>query len=508
MSNIPLQASRFRHLETLAMSIVTAWFLFQAVYFSVRVLPGIPPDEMHHINVAGFYAEASGISIQESERTYPYGSLNTTPYLYHLAIGKALALNVFGLEPWRFMRSINVLLSFSAFIAIWLLVREVTTDSFARILTLIIIADIPMLNLMSGAVSYDNAIFLLAALFQLAVVRFIKKASLKNALSAMLVVLIGSLIKITMLPFIAPLAVVFIWQWRSILAILKNLKAEIKNSIWVKLLLLTSLASAIACIFLYVGNEIKFGWAHPPASVVLGDEIVYKYYAQHRRDVDFIATAAERPLLSIPDFIPEFFTRAVDNTLGIMAHASVSRPPGYIAPYKKCMLPVLLGLLSPLAIFLYRRRDSNSTAVIALISLNLVLLASKLYERCILPLFIALSALIAAWIERSRNSKSFSAVIFLGANFVFYAAVVMFDNYYSTYINSHILGQAIQGRYLLPAFPGMACIISILSFCWLPKNMPLALVARLLLLEGLAYLYVRHGFFDVQPLMGVNFFGS
>ena len=489
------------------MALVTAWFLFQAVYFCVRVLPGIPPDESHHINVAGFYAEAPGVTIQESERTYAYGSLNTTPYLYHLALGKALHLNVIGLEPWRFMRVINVLMSLCAFLAVWLLVREVSSDPFARILTLVIVANIPMLNLMSGAVSYDNAVFLLAALFQLALVRFIKCASLLNLLAACLCVLLGALIKLTMLPFFVPLAVIILLCWRKIVDLLRIREQQLrKNS--VKVLLLANILAAAACAMLYVGNEIRFGWLHPPASVVLGDEIVYKYYAQHRRDVDFIATASERPLLTIPDFIPEFFTRAVDNSLGILAHASVSRPPGYIVAYERCLIPALLGLLTPLALALYKRRNSIQLAASVFVASNATLLASKLYARWILPLALAVASGFAHLFDRQAKSSTFLALVFLGSNFIFYCAVVMLDNYYSTYINSRILGQAIQGRYLLPVLPNLACIVGILSFSWLPRTSALAIVARILVLEALVYLFVRHGFFDVQPLMGANFFGS
>ena len=473
----------------------------------MRVSPGIPPDEMHHINVAGFYAEASGITIQESERTYAYGSLNTTPYLYHLALGKALHLNIFGLEPWRFMRLINVLISLCAFLSVWLLVREVTTDPFARILTLVIVANIPMLNLMSGVVSYDNAVFLLAALFQLALVRFIKSATLVNLLAALLCVLLGALTKLTMLPFFVPLAIVVLARWRAIFELLRSKSPEIW-SLQAKLLFAATLITTSACAMLYLGNEIRFGWLHPPASVVLGDEIVYKYYAQHRRDVDFIATAAERPLLSIPDFIPEFFTRAVDTSLGILGHASVSRPPGFIVAYERCLLPALLGFLTPLALALYKHRASVRIATTVFITTNATLLASKLFARWIFPITVAIVSALSFLCERQRKSAVFFPLIFLAANFIFYAAVVMLDNYYSTYINSRILGQAIQGRYLLPVLPNLACIISILSFSWLPRSSVLAIAARLLLLEALTYLFIRHGFFDVQPLMGVNFFGS
>ena len=489
------------------MALVTAWFLFQAVYFSVRVIPGIPPDEMHHINVAGFYYEAPGVTIQESERTYAYGSLNTTPYLYHLALGKALHLNIFGLEPWRFMRLVNLAISLLAFLTIWLLVREVTSDSFARILTLVIVANIPMLNLMSGAVSYDNAVFFLAAAFQLAIVRFIKNASLANAFCALLCTLLGALIKLTMLPFFVPLAVIFLLRWRTLLELLRS-RSQVNWSSSVKLLFVSIIISSAACLMLYGGNEIRYGWLHPPASVVLGDEIVYKYYAQHRRDIDFIATAAERPLLPIPEFIPEFFGRAIDNSLGILAHASVSRPPGYFVAYERCLIPAILGLLAPLALALYRRRCSPSLAASFFIFTNIVLLASKLYQRWILPVVLLICAVAAFILERQRKSTNFYPLLFLGANFVFYSAVVMLDNYYSTYINSRILGQAIQGRYLLPVLPNLACIVAILSFSWLPKSSALAFAARLLVLEALTYLFVRHGFFDVQPLMGVNFFGS
>lgn len=424
------------------------WFVTQATYFALNLKVGVPPDELFHTYVSSFYKEAPGFTVEDSEKTYPYGSMTTFPYLYHLAMGKLSWLNVFPIDDEIFLRFFSVFFAVSTLYFALLIMRELNLDPTVKILCLAVITNIPMFIFVSSAVTYDTITNLISCLLLLNLIKYIKYKRRQNFLYIVLYLLVGSITKVTFLPFYLIFTLILVFTFKSCFL-------EVWKKMWFpttfgdKALIFIILIFFVLNVDLYGKNLIKHGRLIPNFDSTVDKEKAYINYAQYRRDQDLLKTASERELWGIGKFTRHYVGRIGTSVLGILAHQSYQRADREIKLYQKATIPFLIGA----ALFMWH---------------------------------------LVINIKVFKNVKlEYLAFISVG---VLYFIILFVDNYLA-YRTMRLFGYSLQGRYLFPVVLPLVVLFSSISLY--PKNK----IWRVLCLAWISFILFRLGFLEIYPEM-------
>lgn len=255
--------------EALAVILIVAYFLGRLFYFAFTIEPGLPPDESTHLGLAELYSEA-WLLPGDTPRSYPLGLISHTPFAYHLLMGKLLLLNVFGFETHHFLRLMNILLSGLGLGLAYRLSLDLMDDVLARLLFLLMLTNTLMYTFISAAVSYDNLVNPLAVYAILLLLRYFRSEEPVHLLAAAFWVGVGCLTKVTFLPLVPILGLIWIWErrrslrrdWRAYAA---SLRSGLAAPVWTVLVL----ACMLANLSLYGVNRVRFGRSVPSCTQVL-----------------------------------------------------------------------------------------------------------------------------------------------------------------------------------------------------------------------------------------------
>ena len=256
--------------ESWLAALLVAWYAARLVGFAVAVAPGVPPDETDHAAIAALYSETL-LGIEDSPASHPHGLVTRVPFLYHLAMGKLLALNVFGLDDLLYLRLLNAVLALATLAAAWRLACRMTDDIPVRLLFLVLATNTLTVTFLGGAVNYDNLVQLLAVLAVSSLVAFLQEERPAALAGFALWNLLGALTKITFLPLgVILLAVLLIERRRHLVADGRALAAwlagpRLRGAAVAALLV----AGVLANLMLYGGNLLRYGRPVPVCDQVL-----------------------------------------------------------------------------------------------------------------------------------------------------------------------------------------------------------------------------------------------
>ena len=391
--------------------------LIQVLFISFNLKYAISPDEDHHFRVIELYSQTFSWRLQDTPESLKYGVLSVYPYLYHRLLGYVFPIFSGSLYALLALRLFNVLLSVGLFFATAHLCRRVTQSKLSQFLCLLVLASIPKLQLLSGAITYDNAINLLSAIFLLSLLNFWKMPKLRTSLIAANVFMFGALIKITFLPWASVLLVVFLvrlFYSRDI-----NFFQDFSNS---KFLALAFIVLFALCCDLYGKNLWKYKRVVPFADQVVGHEMAYEHFPIYKRNTVWHKESEGKELMSFPSWFAKYIDAAMQSTLGIQGHRNVGRQLLHIKVYR--VLFVFIGL-------------------------SLLLFLLKMFRK---KLFDDPDVTLLGVLTFASLAYSFFVL----------------QNNYNAYVNfSRTFGTALQGRYLFPAVISFTPVLAVvLTQAW------------------------------------------
>lgn len=336
------------------------WFLFKACYFAFQVSPGVPPDEMFHLQVIDLYKESKFLfPFNQAFSTFPkplaqyarFAGTTEWPYLFHFTFGKllkVLAFNTFDFRTIIFVRLVNTFLVCIGMTFFYRLSEAVLPDNISKLLAFAVHTNLLMFTFVAGAVSYDNLVFLLATASLFYGTRFFQTPNWGDFLKLHLYCTIGCLTKLSVLPFYLILVIllagmVFFTQHDDFsMPTFQSFFKYVSNYRLAAGMLLICL-SMFVCLNLefYGGNLIQYGTISPNCPQIFSYELCLKN-SYFRRDDESITLynnltkhGSDKALINSLQigFIRYSFhwiDKMVRATVGIRSHLPLDYPETYI----------------------------------------------------------------------------------------------------------------------------------------------------------------------------------
>lgn len=257
----------------LAIGLIFLFFVISTI-IATDFKRSIIPDENWHIAVSQYFASTIGIP-PDIPDTYVLGVLTHKPYLYHWINARLLnLLNLVLPEVGNYkilvaFRFAGVLYTTLAVVFCYLLSREIIKNPWWRIMPLFLLTSTLMFVFHSAGVNYDNlanlcafaGIYYLVKLFQ-------GEAYYRNTLLWMIWILAGDLVKVTTLPLLAVMTVIWV-----VYTFINRRKIDFKiNFDWKIILLIVVFAVFVVLNFMLYGvNFIRYRAVIPSCTMVLTD---------------------------------------------------------------------------------------------------------------------------------------------------------------------------------------------------------------------------------------------
>jgi len=261
------------HSQQIVFFIIMMVFVAFSIYVAIHLQPNIAPDEHSHFLFSKLYSETWGIPENSAQTIVTGWMTKDTPFFYHWLNGRIINI-ITSLFPsiqndqlLTVLRLINVVYATLAMVCLYLTSKELIPNPWLQLLPVFLLANTLMWVFLAGAVSYDN----LANLLCFAAILFFVRAYQgidfqKNALFWIIMILLGCLVKITLLP-IAGLLVLF-WtitgNLQKQITGMKSVRSGIELS-----LIIISIILIISNLLLYGGNLIKYGSFTPTCMEVM-----------------------------------------------------------------------------------------------------------------------------------------------------------------------------------------------------------------------------------------------
>jgi len=266
-----------KHNANIVLIVLLVVFTFYATFLALKLKRAIVPDEPYRFEVSQHFATTWGIPDDVAVAEYYGEDLHRNPYLGYWIFARII--NIQDLiapsggerQTLVFLRMANVLFALGTVLYGFFISKELIKHKWWRLLPVFLVTNTLMFVFLSGGVSYDNPtnFFCAASLFYL--IRVLnKKSFLSNTLGWVIFILIGSLIKTTVLP----LALVMVVVW--LIFVLKNRKEITLSGVkdWKTICLFIILVIVLAFIIgLYGVNVIKFQSLTPACRDTFSTEI-------------------------------------------------------------------------------------------------------------------------------------------------------------------------------------------------------------------------------------------
>jgi hypothetical protein len=421
--------------EVWCVAVFLAYFLARLLFFAATIKPELPPDESTHLGIIGLYAETP-LLIDDSPDSHSLGLVTRQPHLYYFVLGKLAALNIFGMNDVLYLRLLNVILAMLTVIAGYRLVVRLTGNPFVRVLFLVMTTNTLMFTFISGAVSYDNLVNLLAVLSVSAFVAFVRTERPTDLLLFLLWNFLGTLTKTTFLPLTLGLVVLYLFDRRRHLREdLASLVKVVMNPARLQTALLGLVALTFgANVWLYGSNLLRYGRPVPSCNQVLDLEqcMENRIFArnwivnQYREGtLTFEQALRQTPRINHPGD-RDHAVRILQNERAYQRSRPKPLPRwDYIQiVWVQAMKPTIFGVQAHLSMV----KDPW-----ALLPYNLILFAA-----------------FALWIREVGWGPEERPWTHLAAVAVFYFLFLIGYVNYGDYLSSHAPFLGVQGRYLFP----------------------------------------------------------
>jgi hypothetical protein len=415
-------------------------FTASAGYVALRLKPGIMPDEAYHLRVSQLYSATWGLP-KDSQQSLDLGPLRRSPSLFYWLNGRILNLlgsiapGLRDLPQLTILRLLGVAYSALGVTFVFLFARELLGDGLGPLLVTFLLTATLMFVFLGGGHSYDNlanACCFAAIFFSTRV--WAGKPFLENTLAWLLAALVGSLVKITVLPLAAltgALWLAYVWPRRRTLDFrIRGDPLYIGACLLIVVLLL---GNAVA----HGGNLLKYGTLIPQCVQLWSTD-------QCMEDPQFVrdSTLSLRTKLTLRDALSQGYPDPIQYGLDI---------------WSVLILRSVYGILA----------HQNYFPTLS-ISIHRIL--------------ILWTVMVTVWTWR-RPSYALGAAYIV---FLAYALLVFQDNY-NTELAFGFKHVGIQGRYLFPVI-GIYYTLMIHAFLKIPHNL-----ARKLTLAGTVVLFLLGG---------------
>lgn len=353
-----------------------AFFILKTIELALSIQPGIAPDEPEHMKIVLLYSKFA-LFIQEFPEMYVFGPITYTPYLYYLLMGKMIHTNFMGIDELIFIRFVNIIFSILTVIFSLKLAGLVTNSRLVKLLTVIIITNIPMFTFLSGMVNYDNLANLFAVISTYFLVHYYKYNTKTGFLGFIIFTSLGLITKITIIPLavISTLIIVVITVSRipSRERLKQNYVSQLKKpKPFDAILVLITIFTSILVINLYGKNIIRYRAITPDC---------YQVTTYENCQLNPAIRGAEE--LSPPEtlidpyhYIPVWASHMYDGTFGIFGQQKLFKSPILLIPYKLIISIALIGFIR---IISFKNKPLVILSVISLFYI-LVLMYYQNYE--------------------------------------------------------------------------------------------------------------------------------
>lgn len=425
-------------LLTLLSVTAVAYFVLRLVYFAIAVHHSAPPDEPTHfervVYFSQFWCLPSGLPGDGESHLW---SLRYHPPLYYLLAGKFLLLNMMSGDELLFVRFFNGLLSLMTVWYGWRFIKLTSTNPLVHVVFLVMITNTLMFSFLSAAVNYDNAVNLIAAASIYYLVRYFKFGTARDFLCLLVALLLGTLTKVTMLPFgfVAALAVL-VHGRRNI----RERAAELIQSVISGSYVLKGALMAVVLLIglnglLYGSNLLRFGHLVPSSDQVISPADLGAAAVESRNSIYEGFLRGELTLEEAKARAKEVKDPAASldvlNLINYEAWRQENEGPfvpmsriAYVVPWSKIMLYSTFGVLGHSVAF-------------------------KSFSGHI-PYLLIFGLAALSFLFQSLNRRVEATDYLLGAMFCFYVVVLMQLVNYATYVDYQLLHISVQGRYLFP----------------------------------------------------------
>ena len=433
------------------------WILaFLCLYFGLRLLffalfisPYIPPDEVTHLGLAKIFSKVLLLP-ENSVETYQYGLVTNISWLYYWVMGKLLPLNVFGISDLLFLRLFNVLFAFGTVFFSWRLLRLLTDDRLTQLLLVVVMTNTLMFSFLSGSVSYDNLVNLLAVMAIYYLFAFFKERSVGFLAISFLCQLAGCLAKLSFLPL--ALILVALWVLREVKGV-RLLPVAVKRYCratgWRTYLLSFAILAGLSLnIQLYGGNYLQYGSLRPSMYEVLSPDIALEHRISAR---DMIVEYFKDGRLSYQQAIQRtrFISHQGDraDTVYLIQRLADHRvngyemlgPVAYIVPWGEHIAATVFGIKGHLSML-----NKGLTIVPVAVLMLLALLGS-----------------VMSWRRGTQAGIAAHLALLCGA----YAIFLMYAHNYKLYLYYENFSMALQGRYVFPVMGAFYVCFSYYLMC-------------------------------------------
>ena len=290
------------------------FFIIKSIYFIFNTDLGLPPDEIFHFKFAQFISDY-GFPIPESTATYCYGSLNTRPYLYHYLMSFVFNLNTDEQIKVLLLRSINLLLFLISCVMFFLCLRKITDKKITKVLSIYIYTNLLMLTFLSSSITYDISIIVISVCIFYNFITFFQTSNLIYIYWIFLFGLIGTLIKLTIIPYLIIVLLVSLflsYKYRNKLNLKLNGTFKVSTPLFLFLFYLN--------FSLFLGNIINYGKINPTSVDVLGEEICLSHIENYKIYKNFRDTRKSRERLHFTEYFSSHINQTIKTTYGILAH--------------------------------------------------------------------------------------------------------------------------------------------------------------------------------------------
>jgi len=275
--------------------VVITFFVFQAVWVALSFRYSMLYDEYYHFGLINYFSHQWSPWINNQPVSLDiYGALSRNPYLlYHYIMSFPLRLMALFIDYQQLqiilLRLINVGLFTGGLVVFNKLLKEINIKVIFRNIALLFFILLPVTSFVAATINYDNAIFLLSAIFMLLGVRIMKSDKLEwhNYILMLLVGMSGSLMKISFLPiFAAGFMVVMIRKILISGKAVKGLYRSFKHSkLWLKIVIVVPF---IMIGFLFIErfgvNVIKYHNIWPSCETQMTKDRCLKNVIEARAD--------------------------------------------------------------------------------------------------------------------------------------------------------------------------------------------------------------------------------
>lgn len=406
--NIKYSLSFLKHkknIGNIVLLLLSFFFIFNSFFFAINTQEGIPPDENYHIGLSKVFSENNqSFFLNDSDKTYTFGLVSRTPFLYHYSLGKLSKLHhFFSVDQVLFMRLLNIGLGIAFLYYSYLFLKLVKTTYFERIFVFLMISHTTMLFFLFGSVSYDNLINLLAVFSFLVIYKIYKKFTINGFILWVIISCLGILTKFSYSPLVFLQFITILHSLYSdknmFLSLIKNIYT-VKN---MKVLLGSAVVLSIFVLYFYLGNIFLFKSISPACIDVLTHEQCMQnsiYARNFNLKKAMNGNSLQNSLVMMTNYLYYVFNTQTTNIFHLFSHS-------------------------------YVHSHVNTTVV--------------------LPFLFFISFILSLHYMKTKEEKYFIFII------IFYFLIV-FNRVYNSYLTTGIKGIAVQGRYLFPI---------IIPFYWL-----------------------------------------